>query len=55
MAGPDWLRVEYNYIAAVFYFYLRFDVVQMKDASIRAAENVLIENEAFQDIKEPHW
>ena len=25
----------------------------MKDASIRAAENVLIENEAFQDIKEP--
>jgi len=32
----------------------RFDVVQMKDASIRAAENVLIENEAFQDIKEPH-
>ena len=53
MARPDWLRVEYNYIA-VFYF-LRFDVVQMKDASIRAAENVLIENEAFQDIKEPHW
>ena len=38
-----------------FVSYFRFDVVQMKDASIRAAENVLIENEAFQDIKESHW
>ena len=47
---------QWQYIKSFDYetiLFLRFDVVQMKDASIRAAENVLIENEAFQDIKEP--
>ena len=29
----------------------RFDVVHMKETS-KAAENVLIENEAFQEVKE---